>query len=489
MKKLIVADNCIACGSCVIMSDFLEETSNGKAIAKETGIISEQDSKKLLEVIKICPVQSISLIDDSLVSSVGKVGLGELKKIIAEKLSNYKMEFPNPIDYEFDNSEFSAPTSHGAGEYRYEYKSDDKAIQAGVREFDRVMYSQRKAIIQQLLIQYKNKKFRKYSYYEKEKDNFYYEINKSIEKLLKQLVTEAKELSNNKISLPPNFNVFEVIPEMGISGDAMNRELFVYQLRHIEELWFVQKIINELESLNWYDSYIDTDDMVDSRGKYVYCYKNVSNACSKFGEHIINEFSYVLNGSNGVRAILEAPINKFGEAVKEEVKKKADILISAIEKNVLTISEHPAILNNIKKENNENVKTDNLEKKSVFKNKKIMFDGENYIFICPHCKLNKIVINQTECRILSKNIHLNKPFTCELCDGKISKINDIKILRQPKKIIFLCPNKKCGKNVEVDGENCIENGDEIFLDKSKRCQSCLTNINQIKIKDIVYKQL
>lgn len=495
IKKIEVSSACVACGSCVMITDLLKENPNGRVSAVEPAIVTSDGISKITEAINSCPVKAISLIDAGLVRTSGKEGLEELKKIVTEKLVDYKIGFPNAKDYEFDKSEVSVPTAYGSGEYRYEYKSDDKAVQAGLREFDRVMYSQRKAVIQQLLIEYKTKKLRKYSYYEKEQGNFYYDVNQSIQKFLKQVIAESKVLSGNKISLPSNFDTFEVVPEIGISGDAMNRELFVYKLRHIEELWFVQNIMNELEALSWYDSYIDTDDMEDHRGKDVYCYKNVSNACSKFGEHILNEFSYVLNGSDGVRAILESPINRFGEAVQKEVKKKADILISAIEKNVWTSSETNGLLNSSRKENSKNNRNgkkdssiDGLESRNTFKNRKITYDGHNYILICPHCGINKIVLKENEYRILGKNIHLKNQITCELCDGKLSRINDVKIIKQPKKIVFICPNIKCRANVEVDGENCIENGDFILFDKAEKCASCLIKINEIQLKDIIYKK-
>lgn len=331
MKKLIVSENCVSCGMCVFATDLLKEDTSGKAVPVELGIVSEDKIAKIQEVIDSCPVKAISMVNTGIVKSLGKQGLNELKKIIEDKLGNYKVEFPDSKYYEFNKSEFSTPTAHASGEYGYEYKSDEKAERAGLREFDRIMYSQRKAIIQQLLVEYKNKKLHKYSYYEKEKGNFYHDVNQNIEKMLKEFLAEAQVLSGNKLILPKEFDTFEVIPQMGISGDKVNKELYVYQLRHIEELWFTQNIMNELESLSWYDTYIDTDDMEDHRGKYVYCYKNISNVCSLFGKHILDEFSYVLNGLDGVRKIMELPINKFCEEVSNNVKVKSDILIKAIE--------------------------------------------------------------------------------------------------------------------------------------------------------------
>lgn len=378
IKKIEVSSACVACGMCIMMTDLLKENPNGKVSAVEPAIVTNDKLSNVIDVINNCPVKAISLVDAGLVRARGKEGIEELKKIVIEKMSNYKMEFPNSKEYEFNKAEFSTPTAYGSGEYRYEYKSDNKAVQAGLREFDRIMYSQRKAIIQQLLIEYKNKKLRKYSYYEKEEGNFYYDINQSIQKFLKQAVAEAKELSGNKISLPVNFDTFEVVPEMGVSGDAINRELYVYQLRHIEELWFIQSIMNELESLSWYDTYIDTDDMEDYRGKDVYCYKDISGVCSMFGGHILDECSYVLTGSEGIRRILESPINKFSEQVEKEIKKKVDILINAINKCVLTKSEANVEVGNIKIKNKKIKENTDKQKHDEHKNQEKEFNKDGY---------------------------------------------------------------------------------------------------------------
>ena len=333
LKKVVVSEKCVACGICTLQTNLLKENSDGKVSVVEPGIVSEENILLIEKVITKCPVKAISLVKFGLVNGKGKEGLKELLAFVKNKLYNYKVEFPLPKEYEFNKTEFQVHTAYGQGEYSYEYSSDDRAMRAGLREFDRVMYSQRRAIIQQLLVEYKTKKLNKYSYYEDKNDNFYYSTNKKIENLLKEIIEEAKGLSND-ISFPSGFEKFEVIPKFGISGDEINRELIVYQLRHIEELWFVQDIMNELESLSWYDTYIDTDYMEDYRGRDVYCYKNINDVCNRFGEHLINEFPYVLNGSDGVRKILEAPISNYIEQVNKEIKIKADILIDLIEKRL-----------------------------------------------------------------------------------------------------------------------------------------------------------
>lgn len=331
LKKIVISNECQACGSCSLSTQLIKESANGKAEPVEPAIVDDKNSASIQSVINSCPAKAISLVNIGFTNSAGKAGLNELKQIINDRIKNYKYSYPNPKEYEFNKSEYSAPTAYGSGEYRYDYRSSDKAEQAGLKEFDRVMYSQSKATIMQILVGYKNKKLRKYSYYDTEVGNYYYDFNRQMEQLLKQIVAEAKALSNGKINFPKDIDTFEVIPQFGISGDAMNRELYVYQLRHIEELWFVQNIMNERESLSWYQTFIDTDDIEDSRGKSMYCYKNISDVCSKFGGYLLNDTQYVMTGSDGVQPLVEAALKKFYEDAKKVVDVKVDALIKAID--------------------------------------------------------------------------------------------------------------------------------------------------------------
>lgn len=332
IKRIVISENCVACGNCTLTTSYIEEGIDGKAIPIEPGYISNMKISELEDVIESCPVKAISLVNAGMVSSDGIAGLKELKEIINHRLTNFKIPFPQSSEYEFNKAEYSTPTAYASGEYRYEYKSSDQAERAGLREFDRIMYSQSKAIIQQIIIDYKNRKLRKYAYYDREPGNFYYDNNKAIEKILKEIVIQAKIIADNKLELPSEFEIFDVEPDMGINGDSFNRELYMYQVRHLEELWFVQNILNERESLSWYQTYIDYDDREDSRGKDVYCYKNISEVCSKFGQYLLNDTQYCLTGSDGVRKVIEDPINRYSKKAESALNTKIDFLIKEIDR-------------------------------------------------------------------------------------------------------------------------------------------------------------
>lgn len=332
IKRIVINDNCVSCGSCSLISDHIEEDSSGKAFPIEPCLISNEEINQFENVISGCPVNAISLINAGMTANDGKKGLEEMKKIIIDTLKNYKIPFPIPSEYEFNKNEYAVPKAYPSGEYNYDYKSSSRAEGAGLKEFDRVMYSQSKAIVQQLLVDCKNKKLRRYSHYDKNTGNYYYDRNKEIEKLLKEIVVQLKFISDNKINIPEGFEVFDVEPVIGKPGDSFDQEINMYQIRHLEEIWFTDQILNKRESLSWFETFIDYDDTQDYKGKYKYCYKNISSVCEKFGNYLLTDMEYCLNKSDGIKRVIESPIKLYCEKAESILLEKTTILINEIDK-------------------------------------------------------------------------------------------------------------------------------------------------------------
>lgn len=486
MKKLIVSDKCVACGSCVMMCDLLVERSDGKAVAKEPSTISEQQLDKVKAIINSCPVKAISIEESGLTKAKGKEGLKELANLIDEKMENCKETLLSLDGYRFNKSEYIVPVSGGTGEYRYEYKSDSKAMQAGLKDFDRVMYSQRKALIQQVLVDYKHRQLKKYAYYEKKSGNYYYDTNKRIQKAIAEFIAEAKELSSNKIVLPSGFEKFEVIPDFGYD------ELMVYKLRHFDELWFVDNIIRELERLSWYDTYVDTDDCEGSRGRYMYCYKNIYKVCELFGKHILNEVEFVLNSYDGVGSVLKGALSEYIKDVENEISNKVGILKNAID----SVVSGKYLEYNCKSKKVQQGKNSN----GIFKNGQITISNDNYIFTCPNCNsLKKIEVNIENGKLPGKDIYFVSDVICPSCNTHIKKVKNVTIhgeknrdnrnikdtintnTNQIGEYVFSCPNYKCGSNIRIDSVNCIKNENRIEFKKEVICYSCGVHIKDISI--------
>lgn len=99
------------------------------------------------EIINICPVNAIKLEETGISSKEGKDGLIELKKYITEKIKEYKIEKPNSSSYRCDIRKSAIAYNNPSGQNRHDCNSSSKAEDAGLREFDRAMYSQRKALV------------------------------------------------------------------------------------------------------------------------------------------------------------------------------------------------------------------------------------------------------------------------------------------------------------------------------------------------------
>lgn len=334
MKKIVVSSNCVACGACSMMTEYIIENSNGTVSPNGAGVVPPDKLEAFQEVIDVCPVKAISLNNAGLVHKTGKEGLFELKQLIQSEFNGYKIPMPNSESYKFNKTNYHVPTPWGSNERRYEYKNYDKAEEAGFREFDRIMYRQRKTLIQQVLVQYKTKALLDFTEYVDESGNYYYDINKSISRRLEEFVAQAQILSNNKLTLPPNFTECDFKPVFGTKGDKFDRERYVYPIKHLEEIDIVDRIMAELEPLSWFKVYVNTADTQTYDGKKfkdMYCYdlREVTNELAKW---ILNETEYILNYYDGIQGILEDNLPSVLKEMGKGINNKIQMLLEAIDR-------------------------------------------------------------------------------------------------------------------------------------------------------------
>lgn len=320
MKKIIVSDDCVACGACIILSELLIEKPNGKVDAVEPKIISDEDAEGFKTIINECPVKAISL-EEGLVKKEAE-GIQEFKNITLKNLKDINIKYPNSSDLNFNEEKYCLSIPKTSYKSRFSFTSDSKAQKAGLQEFDKVMYSQRKALIQDILVQYKNIVLKKYFIYEEKEGNYYFEINGFIKNLLKELELQAKELTNYKIKLPNDFKKFDILPDSGLN------DIYSYRMRNIEN-YFIDEIMNELESLSWYETFINTEDR-ELSSRYIYCF-DIEEAIQLFNKHILEAISYILN-SERILSIVNEGIQLFIEDIKKETNVKYHNLIAEINK-------------------------------------------------------------------------------------------------------------------------------------------------------------
>ncbi|ENQ3078682.1 hypothetical protein ACEOWG_001879 [Bacillus cereus] len=313
MKKISVSDKCVACGVCVVNSEFLIEAANGCAMPKELGLITAEQYIKFQEVINDCPVNAIS-VEDELISALdGADALIKLKTMINEKIKNYKIPYPNREEYDFNYKNYEAPSLISQGLSKTTYKSYDKANNEGFYVFKNTMYSQQKALIQAVCVEYKTRQLKKFAYYEKEKGNYYYDINMEISKMLEESVTLGRAISGNKMNLPADFCNFEVGPDKGFDGDTWG-----WALRNLEQFDWTGKMEDE----DFYRTYINVEEYGD---EYKYSLYEVE---STFREYIVHGLYMQL--SDRVDEAIDSTYKKYCEVFNKILNEKLSLLKTEI---------------------------------------------------------------------------------------------------------------------------------------------------------------
>lgn len=326
MKKVMINEKCVGCGACFDMTELIVENDEGFAAVGEQSYLDAEKMEELQEVIAACPNQAIEIIDGGLVEGSGPEGLNKLYQLITNEIKEFKVDRPEPKGYHFKKEDYKYPITQSAKSFRYDYKSDNRAESAGLREFDRVMYSQRRAIIQGILVEYKIKHLKEFYEPEKKEGHYYFEQNRRVQDLLQSYANEALSLTDGKLGLPEAFTKFYVEPDLGYEGFGN-----IGRLKDLEEVNYTSSIINELEPLQWFDSWIDTDYQENSRGKDVYCFKSMTEASVKFGDQILNECGYVLNGVQDIDRDVNLVADTFVKALNELVRSKLQNVLDELE--------------------------------------------------------------------------------------------------------------------------------------------------------------
>ncbi|MGL5713186.1 MAG: SUMF1/EgtB/PvdO family nonheme iron enzyme [Paraclostridium sp.] len=371
INKLLISSDCIACGICFLCTDYISEDREGKAFVKSGGIVENKDIKKISEVIENCPVKAISMKRLRLTDKNGKEGLEKLIQIIEGEFLNYKLPLPNPNLYRFKKEEYSIEIPYSREELRYEYKSYKKAEAEGLREFDRIMFSKRKILVQQILIQYKNRYFNQFIEYKELQGEYYYDIISNFKNRLDEFVAEIKILSPN-IGIPEDFLEFNYKPIFGLEkGDKFDRERHVYLLKNLESSWITNDIIKDLEELKWYESYINWNDRTTYRGNKeveLYCY-DLREAKEQLAKYIIDYSEFNLNNMMGAKEVLEQTLGLVMEKVILEIKNKVEILLNII-RNEINSNQNNGIDDNLGESQDKlKLEAKNLKKENIFKNK------------------------------------------------------------------------------------------------------------------------
>lgn len=287
MKKLTISEKCIKCGECAVMTDLIRELPDG-TVEPAVSVLTSEQAKSLEDVIKNCPVGAIVLNE----SNTGKFkSKKELLDYAQNKLGGYK--FSEPQYERFNRSEFPIEIPYSRS--GYDYKNSDKAEREGLREFNRIMYSQRDTIANDVIQRYASSKMRKFCVYEKENGNYYYDNYKAIETILQELAAAAIEFSNGKVKLPEDFTKFDIEPMWGRRGDSFDRSIYISELKEMGRYCgqVTGEMLDYVEKLDWYQTFVNWDYREIYTGKkYITMYNyNLREVCETLAEHILDGIS------------------------------------------------------------------------------------------------------------------------------------------------------------------------------------------------------
>lgn len=264
LKKITISDSCSLCGLCDQdeLSNVFIYDKNGKLTVQHGGVIDTAKHPKVLEVAEMCPEKAIQISEVKELSQedMGKV-LDQFNRLLNKELRDYPFKVPDyQNDYAYETETYQALPVPAKYRSETKYRTYDGAVDAGLSEFTRAVYSQSKNIKKQYVAAYKVKKLEKYYIFEEDDDNFYYHINRGVSQLLEKAVELAKVLSKNQIKFPDGFETFCVMPDW-------EKSEFSHQiLQKFEDVDIDIESSTYFELSDWYRTYVN----VDGDDKYYY---------------------------------------------------------------------------------------------------------------------------------------------------------------------------------------------------------------------------
>lgn len=212
MKVFSVSKACNACGECVLRTKLLTEDSGGFAVPAPGRYIQDNDVVEAERVVAQCPVNALSIIDQSSVASGGKDGLEELVKVLERRLAAVNIPDISISDIAFHEKDYSVDHGYISDEGRRIYPSERKAEEAGKRQFENMFWNRRADFVVSILTQYKSKVLRKYYDLSTPDRTYYAEIGHKMSAILNEAVAEASSLAGGTLPFPGNFTEFH--PEL-----------------------------------------------------------------------------------------------------------------------------------------------------------------------------------------------------------------------------------------------------------------------------------
>lgn len=278
--------------------------------------------------------------------------LNEIEIMLKDKLVSFRPPIPEQQkDYAFNKNDIdmSFPISLVNS---YEFETHEQALQVAMEEFEQIMFAHIDEYIMDTLDFYKAYSLQKYCVYQENDRNYYYNINKKVEKIIGEV--EAKF----RLNLPDYLKRFECIPTYtNFAGSEDRRNFHLWQLKHIEETNYTaeirqnffnrtmantaQRFIAYADEILHTKIAIDENRIIRTEGgkrKIATAYSfNIDDVCLKFMEEILNSTQKVLEDNPTLREDVEGLIRKsYLPELKSALKEKMQEIMEFLQQNSKT---------------------------------------------------------------------------------------------------------------------------------------------------------
>lgn len=325
MKQLkIDSEKCVACALCQLYSDLIEIDDEGYAVAKNKGVLEEDEIDLADKAVALCPEKAIVVSDYQ--SEFHITSAGELMYFIKTNFENYELPRIKHEDIEFPlirnggstfGSTFIVSDMQNTSIGQI-YTSERKAESAGMRDVSNNVNNVAKVALRNWLSEYKTGVLNKYRIFEKEKGNYYYDCITQAEEKLKQCSIECKNLFRKE--LPEDILQ---IKSTAVWNPDINRKNSA--LDYLEDR-LINIAMEEIESPSWYDSWVDVD------GDEKIWTVSIYGANQKISEHAWEGLKEAVEYRN-VYPIVEQTIGQFNKNLVDEMREKYKEIIEFLDKN------------------------------------------------------------------------------------------------------------------------------------------------------------
>lgn len=207
-------------------------------------------SKVLQQIIKkatqIDPENRYQSVEEILAELHGKykpltmLPITDIETTLKQHFALFQVPIPTQErDYPIIIGDYQTIVPAETGEFT-SYETYEEAYEAGLKEFDRLIYGYLDEHILDILDYYKVNCLKKYYDYQRDKTNFYYQINLQIERILAGIDKRFK------LNLPDYLKHFELVPSFTrLMGSEDKQNFHLWQLKHVDGMPYVGEIQQE----------------------------------------------------------------------------------------------------------------------------------------------------------------------------------------------------------------------------------------------------